>query len=164
MIGAGAILSGVKAGLEWAWRRLQAPWNDVKFTAAMKEYQEDNWHAVSLRCFNDKPFEIQALTLRTIKPKGLPLRKNDGTSQQKMVTTGDSTKSLTLQWTIAEQGAVRFHPNCVIYVNLEGQSGDDFAVDFELMVILLDNRRSKKTIKVRTNPIKLATNEPRAST
>ena len=152
----GAILSTLKtvwSAMEWARRKFQAPWDDVPFKATIHSYDK-NWYSVSFLCLNDKPFEIEVLYVRTVKPKGLLLRKNDGTPQRGMVIA-DPKEELSLQWTVAEKGAVIFHPHCVVYVNLEGQRGD-LSIEFELTVRLLNHRWPEKKVWVRTNTVKLA--------
>jgi hypothetical protein len=59
---------------------------------------------------------------------------------------------LTLQWTIPAKGQQTVDVPCVVYVHVEGRTGN-LSIDFELSVRLLDNRRSEKSIRVRTNII-----------
>jgi hypothetical protein len=148
----GTGLTGLKMiweGMKWLWRSRQAPWSAVHFRATMRQH-EGNWYSITLWCPNDKPFQIEVLSVRTIRPKWLPLRRSDGTPQKGMVAATQATTLSDLQWTISERGAVIFPFERVVFVNLESQHGD-VSVDLELEVRLLNNRRQKIPVWVRTN-------------
>jgi hypothetical protein len=147
-----SFLKPISEGLQWLWRKRQAPWSDVPLRANVRHY-EGPWYRVALSCPNDKPYPIEVLTVRTVKPKGLPLRPNTGTPQQHMWATLPK-KTLNLQWTIAEKNAVISAFDCVIFVNLENRHGD-LSIDFELSARLLNNRRPEIRVRVRTNSVKL---------
>ena len=119
----------------------------------MKQH-EGSWYSVTLWCPNDNPFQIEVLSVRTVKPKGLPLRRSDETPQRGMAGTAPATALSNLPWTIAERGAVIFPFERVIFVNLENQHGAT-SVDFELKVRLLNNLRPEIPVWVRTNSIEL---------
>jgi len=155
-LSAGTGLTGLKMiweGVKWLWRSRQAPWSAVHFRATMRQH-EGTWYSVSLWCPNDNPFQIEVLSVRTIRPKRLALRRSDGTPQQGMLAAPQATALSDLQWTIAEKGAVLIPFERVVFVNLENQHGD-VSVDFELTVRLLNNRRAEIPVWVRTNSIKL---------
>jgi hypothetical protein len=147
------VLRMLGTGVTHLWRLRYAPWSAAPFLATMKQH-EGTWHSIRLRCANDKPFEINVLSVRTVRPKkGLPLRPNDGTPQQGMVVTTPEN-SLDLHWTVAEKGATFFRYDCVVFFDLKGRHGD-VSVELELKLELLDNRRTKTNVWVRTNPVKL---------
>jgi hypothetical protein len=91
--------------------------------------------------------------VRTVKPRGLPLRRSDRTPQQDMAFEVAVTILTNLNWTIAEKGAVLLPWERVVYVDLTDQAEELF-VDFELKVRLLDNRRKERRVRARTNVVK----------
>jgi hypothetical protein len=113
-----------------------------------------SWYSVTLWCQNDSLLQIEVLSVRTIRPKGLPLRRSDGTPQRGMAGNAPATTLSNLPWTIAEKGALLIPFERVVFVNLENQQGDT-SVDFELKVRLLNNLRPEIPVWVRTNSIKL---------
>ena len=155
-LSAGTWLTGLKTIWEGVKRLRQlhlAPWSAANFRATMRQHG-GTWYSVTLRCHNDEPFEIEVLSVRTIRPKGLPLRQSDRTPQRGMVAAAPATTLSDLHWTIAERNAVLFPSEGVVFVNLENQHGD-VSVDFELEVRLLNNRRPRKKVRVTTNSIRL---------
>jgi hypothetical protein len=152
----GTGLTGLKMiweGVKWLWRSRQAPWSAVPFRATMRHH-EGTWYSVNLWSPNDNPFQVEVLSVRTIRPKQLQLRQSDETPQRGMVAASQAVVLSDLQWTIAEKGAVLIPFERVIFVNLENQHGDKF-VDFELAVRLLNNRRPEIPVWVRTNSLSL---------
>jgi hypothetical protein len=83
-LSAGTGLTGLRmiwAGVKWLWRSRQAPWSTVPFRATLTHH-EGAWYSISLWCPNDRPYQIEVLGVRTVRPKGLLLRRSDGTPQR----------------------------------------------------------------------------------
>jgi hypothetical protein len=154
-IGASTAVTGLRmiwTGMRWLWHSRQAPWSAVPLSATMSPYIEP-WHDVKLFGTNEKPFAIEILSVRTIRPKGLRLRRADSTTNPGMRPDTESKVLESLKWSMPEIGVgIRSPFERHVFVNLEGLRGN-VVVDFELMVCFLDNRRSELPVWVRTNTI-----------
>jgi hypothetical protein len=150
-----SVLKSVAASaIKWTWDQVNRPWTEVLIRAAIRR-SNGSWHRVGFKCVNEKPYELEVLSVHTVKPKDLPLRPSDRTPQQGMVLKEPVTTLTNLNWTIAEKGAVSLPWECVVYVDLADQA-DELSVDFEFKVRLLDNRRKERRVRVRTNVVKQA--------
>jgi len=139
-------------GLGWLWHSSQAPWNAINLSAKIVPHV-GSWHDVRFWGINDKPFAIEIFSVRTIRPRNLPLRRADSNSASaKMRADTESNILDGLPWVMSEKGASRLPFQRHIFVNLDGLHGE-VRVDFELSVRFLDNRRSEVPVWVRTNPI-----------
>jgi hypothetical protein len=101
---------------------------------------------------NEKPFAIDILSVRTIRPKQLRLRRADNNANPGMRADTESVTLESLQWTMSEKWASGLPFQRHVFVNLDGLRGER-AVDFELKVRFYDNRRTELPVWVRTNPI-----------
>jgi len=144
----------IAEAIKWLWRSRQAPWSAINLTATMTPYILP-WYAVRFWCSPEKPFAIELLSARTIRPVGLHLRRSDGNAQPVMRRETEATVLNNLQWTISERGARLVPFERTLFVNLEDQDGDA-SVDFELKARFLDNRRSEIPVWVRTNSVHVA--------
>jgi hypothetical protein len=147
--------SAAVSGAKWVWDQINRPWTEVQIRATLQQYSNGGWHRVGFKCVNEKPYDIQVLNVRTIKPKNLPLRPSDRTPQQGILIKDPVTTLAFQSWTIAEKGAVSLPWECVVYVDLKDQA-KELSLDFEFKVRLLNNLRSERRVRSRTNVVKRA--------
>jgi hypothetical protein len=79
------VKTGVVSGVKWAWDQINRPWTEVQIKATLNRPSNGGWHRVAFKPVNEKPFEIQVLNVRAVKPRNLPLRPSDLTPQQGMM-------------------------------------------------------------------------------
>lgn len=139
-------------GIGWLWHSRHAPWNAINLSANMVPHV-GSWYDVRFWGINDRPFAIEIFSVRTIRPKNLPLRRADTNSgNAKMRAETESNILEGLPWVMPERGASRLPFQRHIFVNLDGLRGE-VRVEFELSARFLDSRRSELPVWVRTNPI-----------
>jgi hypothetical protein len=140
-------------GIKWIARSRQAPWSVVNMSATSAPHILP-WYSVRLFAVSEKPFAIDLLSARTIRPKDLLLCRADGSVQLGMAGGTEAKLLNDLKWAIAEKGATNMPFQRTLFVKLQGLAGEA-AVDLELMARFYDNRRTEAIIWVRTNPLKV---------
>ena len=154
---AGSVMTGlrmIRTGVQWLLRSRQAPWSAVPISATIKPHILP-WYSVRFFCLNERPFAIELLRARTIRPKKLKLRRAASDKQAVMVEKSEAIVLEYLGWTIPEKMA-RTPFEQLLFVKLEGLHGAKVAVDFELTARFFDNRRTELPVWVRTNAIDIA--------
>ena len=154
---AGSVMTGlrmIRTGVQWLLRSRQAPWSAVPISATIKPHILP-WYSVRFFCLNERPFAIELLRARTIRPKKLKLRRAASDKQAVMVEKSEAIVLEYLGWTIPEKMA-RTPFEQLLFVKLEGLHGAKVAVDFELTARFFDNRRIELPVWVRTNAIDIA--------
>jgi len=154
---AGSVMTGlrmIRTGVQWLLRSRQAPWSAVPISATIKPHILP-WYSVRFFCLNERPFAIELLRARTIRPKKLKLRRAASDKQAVMVEKSEAIVLEYLGWTIPEKMA-RTPFEQLLFVKLEGLHGAKVAVDFELTARFFDNRRTELPVWVRTNAIDVA--------
>jgi len=109
----------------------------------------DPWHSIRL-FFKNAACPIEILSVRTIRPRKLKLRRPGGTIQRGTDPFSEAVILKNLGWTVHKGERGSFPLERYIFVNLEGQNGE-VTVELELMVRLLDDRRTETPVRVRTN-------------
>ena len=156
-VSAGSVMTGlrmIRTGVQWLLRSRQAPWSAVPISATIKPHILP-WYSVRFFCLNERPFAIELLRARTIRPKKLKLRRAASDKQAVMVEKSEAIVLEYLGWTIPEKMA-RTPFEQLLFVKLEGLHGAKVAVDFELTARFFDNRRIELPVWVRTNAIDIA--------
>ena len=144
----------IREGFRWLWHSHQAPWNTINLSANLVPHV-GTWHDVRFWGINEKRFAIEIFSVRTIRPKNLPLRRADTNNPSPTMRPDTEDTILNdLPWVMSERGASRLPFQRHIFVNLAELHGE-VRVDFELLVRFLDNRRSESPVWVRTNPVGL---------
>ena len=154
---AGSVMTGlrmIRTGVQWLLRSRQAPWSAVPISATIRPHILP-WYSARFFCVNEKPFAIELLRARTIRPKKLKLRRAASDMQSVMVEKSEAIVLEYLGWTIPEKMA-RTPFEQLLFVKLEGLHGAKVAVDFELTARFFDNRRTELRVWVRTNAIDVA--------
>jgi hypothetical protein len=103
---------------------------------------------------NDKPFAVEFLTARTVRPAKLPLRRNANNLSPQMIESSEATVVGGLSWAFAANAARAGPVERFIFVKLDKVHGRK-AIDFELRLRLLNNRQDETSVWVRTNVIDL---------
>jgi hypothetical protein len=140
------------SGICWLWQSRQAPWTAINLSAALIPH-DGAWYRVRFFGTNDRPFDIELRSLRTIKPKKLLLRRADNNMNPVMRADTEAVILKDLPWVMAQKGAGGLPFERPAFVNLKDRKGDVY-VDFEIAARFLDNRRSELPVWVRTNTIK----------
>ena len=156
-VSAGSVVTGlrmIRSGVQWLLRSRQAPWSAVPISATIRPHILP-WYSVRFFCLNERPFAIELLRARTIRPKKLKLRRAASDKQAVMVEKSEAIVLEYLGWTIPEKMA-RTPFEQLLFVKLEGLHGAKVAVDFELTARFFDNRRTELPVWVRTNAIDVA--------
>jgi hypothetical protein len=154
-VGAGSVMTGLRmiwTGVQWLLRSRQAPWSAVPISATIRPHILP-WYSVRFFCLNEKPFAIELLSARTIRPKKLKLRRAASDMQLAMVEKSEAIVLEYLGWTIPEKMARTVPFEQCLFVKVEGLHGEKVAVDFELTARFFDNRRTELPVWVRTNAI-----------
>ncbi|WP_315737969.1 hypothetical protein [Bradyrhizobium sp. SZCCHNR1093] len=142
-------------GIQWILRSRKAPWSVVPVSATISPHILP-WYAVRFFSRSDRPFAVELLTVRTIRPKSLQLCAADPAVQLGIPTNTGANQIADLKWLIEENNISQNRPfQRHLFVNLAGLKGD-VAVDFEFTASFYDNQRTKALIWVRTNPLTLA--------
>jgi hypothetical protein len=153
-ISAGGAMTGLRmiwAGLTWLIRSRQAPWSAVPISATIRPHILP-WYEVTFRGANPKPFVVELLSVRTIRPVGLPLRRCSDERGPVMVPHSEARLIENLGWGLERAGGQQYQKT--FFVNLDGLHGEK-AVDFELKARFIDNRRTECPIWVRSNVLTL---------
>jgi hypothetical protein len=156
-ISAGTFATGSKMiweGIKWIARSRQAPWSVVDMSATLAPHILP-WYSVRFFSRSQKPYALDLMSARTIRPKGLTLCKADGSVQLGIAANTEANVLQDLKWLIEEKGASNMPFQRTLFVNLEGRKGT-LKVDFELKARFYDNRRTEVPIWVRTNAIDIA--------
>ena len=156
-VSAGSVMTSlrmIRTGVQWLLRSRQAPWSAVPISATITPHVLP-WYCVRFFCLNERPFAIELLRARTIRPKKLKLRRAASDKQAVMVEKSEAIVLEYLGWTIPEKMA-RTPFEQLLFVKLEGLHGAKVAVDFELTARFFDNRRIELPVWVRTNAIDIA--------
>jgi hypothetical protein len=156
-ISAGTFTTGGKMiweGVKWIARSRQAPWSVVNMSANLAAHILP-WYSVRFFSRSEKPYAIDLLSARTIRPKGLLLSKADASVQLGMAASTEAVVLQDLKWLIEEKGASNMPFQRSLFVKLEGMKGETM-IDFELKARFYDNRRTEVPIWVRTNAINIA--------
>ena len=154
---AGSVMTGlrmIRTGVQWLLRSRHAPSSAVPISATIRPHILP-WYSVRFFCLNERPFAIELLRVRTIRPKKLKLRRAASAKQAVMVEKSEAIVLEYLGWTIPEKMA-RTPFEQLLFVKLEGLHGAKVAVDFELTARFFDNRRTELPVWVRTNAIDIA--------
>jgi len=81
VVSLGTALSVLKSvatsAIKWTWEQVNRPWTEVPIRATIRP-SDGSWHRVGFKCVNEKPYELEVLSVRTVKPKDLPLRRATG--------------------------------------------------------------------------------------
>ena len=157
-VSAGSVMTGLRmiwTGIQWLLRSRQAPWSAVPISATITPHILP-WYCVRFSCLNERPFAIELLRARTIRPKKLKLRRAASDMQSVMVEKSEAIVLEYLGWTIPEKMARTIPFEQLLFVKLEGLHGAKVAVDFELTARFFDNRRTELPVWVRTNAIDVA--------
>jgi hypothetical protein len=155
-VSGGTLITGVRmiwAGIQWIVRSRQAPWSIINMSATLSPYISP-WYSVRFFGDSEKPFAIDLVSVRTIRPKKLLLCRSDTSGSPGMATGTEAIVLEGLQWTIQEKSRTSMPFQRTIFVKLEGLKGET-TIDFELMAHFHDNRRTKVPVWVRTNPVTL---------
>src|SRR6516165_9069014 len=102
---AGSVMTGlrmIRTGVQWLLRSRQAPWSAVPISATIKPHILP-WYSVRFFCLNERPFAIELLRARTIRPKKLKLRRAASDKQAVMVEKSEAIVLEYLGWTIPEK-------------------------------------------------------------
>ena len=156
-VSADSVVTGlrmIRTGVQWLLRSRQAPWSAVPISATIRPHILP-WYSVRFFCLNERPFAIELLRARTIRPKKLKLRRAASDKQAVMVEKSEAIVLEYLGWTIPEKMA-RTPFEQLLFIKLEGLHGAKVAVDFELTTRFFDNRRTELPVWVRTNAIDVA--------
>ena len=154
-VSAGSAMTGLRmiwAGVQWLLRSRQAPWSAVPISVTIKPHILP-WYSVRFFCLNERPFGIEILKARTIRPKKLKLRRAASDIQSVMVEKSETMVLEHLSWSIPEKTAQTVPFERSLFVKLEGLHGPKVTVDFELTARFFDNRRTELPVWVRTNAI-----------
>ena len=154
-VSAGGVITGLRmiwAGIQWMLRSRQAPWSTVPISATIRPHILP-WYSVRFFCLNEKPFAIEIVRARTIRPKKLKLRRAASDTQQVMVEKSEGIVLEPLGWSIPEKMPRTVPFEQFLFVKVEGLHGTKVAVDFELTARFFDNRRTELPVWVRTNAI-----------
>jgi hypothetical protein len=154
-VSAGGLMTGLRmiwAGILWLVQSRQAPWSAVPISATIRPHIIP-WYSVRFFCLNERPFAIEILRARTIRPRKLKLRRAASDRQLAMVEKSETIVLDNLGWSIPEKMARTVPFEQSLFVKLEGLHGTKVTVDFELTARLLDNRRTELPVWVRTNAI-----------
>jgi hypothetical protein len=154
-VSAGGVITGLRmiwAGIQWMLRSRQAPWSAVPISATIRPHIPP-WFSVRFFAVNEKPFAIEIVSVRTIRPKKLKLRGAASDTQQGMVEKSEGIILEPVGWSIPERTARTVPFEQFLFVKIEGLHGAKVAVDFELTARLFDNRRTELPVWVRTNAI-----------
>ena len=157
-VSAGSVMTGLRmiwTGIQWLLRSRQAPWSAVPIAATIRPHIPP-WYSVRFFCLNERPFAIELLDARTIRPGKLKLRRAASDMQAAMVEKSEAIVLGYLGWTIPEKMARTVPFERSLFVKLEGLHGAKVAVDFELTARFFDNRRTELRVWVRTNAIDVA--------
>ena len=111
------------------------------------------WYSVRFFCRSDKPFAIDLLSARTIRPATLKLKNPERGSPSEVSANTGSVVLDNLQWLIQEQPVKAVFQRSLL-VNLDGLVGE-VQLDIEFKARFYDSRRTEVPIWVRTNPLKL---------
>jgi hypothetical protein len=141
----------IAEGIKWIWRSQQAPWSVINLTATISPHVQ-SWYAVRFWCSPEKPFAVEILTAKTIRPSKLQLCRADGSVQLGRLAGTEVAVLDNLGWVISEKGASTMAFQRWLFVNLKDLKGKT-QVDFELKVRFLDNRRTETIVWARTNSI-----------
>jgi hypothetical protein len=156
-ISAGTFVTGgrmIWEGIKWIVRSRQAPWSVVNMSATLAPHILP-WYSIRLFAPSEKPFAIDLLSARTIRPKALTLCRADGSVQLGMAAGTEAKLLKGLQWVVQEKGATNMPFQRYLFVKLEGLKGE-VTVDLELTAQYYDNRRTEALIWVRTNTLDIA--------
>jgi hypothetical protein len=155
---AGTFVTGgrmIWEGIKWIARSRQAPWSVVNISATLRPHIAP-WYSVRFFSHPEKPFAIDLVSVRTIRPKGLLLRRANSDGPGGMEVNFDANVLTELRWTIQEKAGTTIRPfERFLYVKIDGLKGETI-VDFELAAQFYDNRRTKVPIWVRTNTLDIA--------
>ena len=157
-VSAGSVMTSlrmIRTGVQWLLRSRQAPWSAVPISATITPHILP-WYCVRFSCLNERPFAIELLRARTIRPKKLKLRRAASDMQSVMVEKSEAIVLEYLGWTIPEKMARTIPFQQLLFVKLEGLHGAKVAVDFELTARFFDNRRTELPVWVHTNAIDVA--------
>jgi hypothetical protein len=153
-VSGGTLMTGgrmIWEGIKWIARSRQAPWSIINMSATLGPHISP-WYSIRFFGQSEKPFAIDLVSVRTIRPKGLMLCRPN-TAQPSMMDTSSAAPVLKgLQWTIQEQSKASMPYQRFLYVNLGGRKGE-IQIDLEFEAQFYDNRRTKAPIWVRTNSI-----------
>jgi hypothetical protein len=100
---------------------------------------------------NEKPYRVDLATVRTVKPKKLPLRRAMHPFSSVMVPASESTE-ISCLGTVDAKGARTVPYELKLFVKVPG-ARKDFDVTFEFVIDSDDNRRTKFKGKVTTNKV-----------
>ena len=155
-LGGGLITGGrmIWEGIKWIARSRQTPWSMVNVSATLAPHIAP-WYSVRFFSLSEKPFAIEVLSARSIRPKGLLLSKADGAAQITMAANTEAVVLKDLRWSIPEKGLTKLPFERFLFVKLDSLKGE-VTVDFELKARFLDNRRTETLIYARTNPVSLS--------
>jgi hypothetical protein len=146
---AGAAKTGWSV-LNWIRNRFDAPWKALLISAKIHQHQE-NWYEVNFKITNEKPFWVDLAAVRTVKPKGLRLRRAMHPFSSVMVPKSEGTKIAALG-TVDARGARTGPHELKLFVQVPAGK-KDFDVTFQFNIDSHDNRRTKFRAKVTTNKI-----------
>ena len=126
-ISAGTFMTGgrmIWEGIKWIVRSRQAPWSVVSMSATLAPHILP-WYAVRFFAHSsEKPFAVDLLSARTIRPKGLTLCKADQSVQRGMAAGTEAKLLKDLKWLIQEKGATNMPFQRYLFVKLEGLKGE----------------------------------------
>ncbi len=157
-VSAGSVVTGFRmiwAGVQFLLRSRREPWSAVPISATIRPHILP-WYSVRFFCLNERPFAIEIVRARTIRPKKLRLRRAASDMQLAMVEKSEAMVLEYLAWSIPEKMARTVPFEKSLFVKLEGLHGKKVTVDFELTAQLFDNRRTELPVWVRTNAIDIA--------
>jgi hypothetical protein len=156
-ISAGTFMTGgrmVWEGIKWIFRSRQAPWSFITMSADLRPHIAP-WYSVRFFGHSEKPFAIDLVSVRTIRPKGLLLCRPKPGEPSTMDANSEAIVLKGLQWTIQEQSRSSMPYQRFLFVKLDSLKGET-KVDFEFEAQFFDNRRTKAPIWVRTNPVTIS--------
>jgi hypothetical protein len=157
-ISGGTFITGgrmIWEGIKWIGRSRQAPWSILNMSATLRPHISP-WYSVRFFCHPEKPFAIDLLSVRTIRPKGLLLCRPKRAEPSVMDADSEAIVLKGLQWTIQEKSGTTTQPfERFLFVKLDGLKGKT-KVDFEIDAHFYDNRRTTVPIWVRTNPVTIS--------
>lgn len=156
MIGTSTLLTGgrmIVEAIRWMIHSRQGPWSDVLMSADLRGHIPP-WYSVRIFCNPQKPFAVELLSVRTIRPKGLLLCRATPEAAVGMKAGTEAQVLRDLNWTITEAGRIGTPFERFLFVKLDGLKGA-VAIDLEFEARYYDNRRTKASPRVRTNTLKL---------
>jgi hypothetical protein len=143
----------ILAGIQWIIGYRQAPWSIINLSATLAPYISP-WYSVRFFGTSEKPFAIELVSARTIRPKRLWLCRADTSGSPGMAAGTEAIVLEGLQWFIQENSRTSLPFQRTLFVKLDGLKGET-TIHFELMAQFYDNRRTKVPVWVRTNSVML---------